>query len=194
MNLLFSPSPHPSRGCKQIPRQTKVPLCSKFEVHKGPSDILVKTVYKHSICYVILSLRLAISLGVEVFLLCTGVSFVLLNKRLVYELMFFCVEGARNCSHSSAWAIPPKESAHYLLLNHFAGACRNVCSALVQKNVCRTPTPSVDTVTGRWGAVKRGWSREAKKWTRQVEKWTRQTGRWSAEREREGGRLCGHLL
>ena len=30
------------------------------------------------------------------------------------------------------------ESARYLLLDHFAGAPGNVCSSLVQKNVCHT--------------------------------------------------------
>ena len=55
------------------------------------------------------------------------------------------------------------------MLDHFAGAHGNICSALVQKNVCRTPTPSADAATGRQrGAVKRGWSREAKKRGREV--------------------------
>ena len=81
-----------------------------------------------------------------------------------------------------------KRSARYLLLDHFAGARGNVCSALVQKSICRTPTLSADAATGRQqGAVKRGRSREANKWAQQT---GGDSARQAGEREeREGGRL-----
>jgi len=69
--------------------------------------------------------------------------------------------------HVPPWDTPLERShlvsAHYLLLNHFAGSRGNVCSSLVPEGRLSHTNPECRCSDSRREAVKRVWSREARR-------------------------------